>query len=77
VALLALKGSLFAFGRTLLVSLLGQPATMTSAMRSQTALSLGVIALSDCCRHSSALSRNSSAVPHGGIMVARPSIHRR
>jgi hypothetical protein len=33
-----------------------------SAMRSQTALSIGVIALSDCCRHSSALSRNSSAV---------------
>jgi hypothetical protein len=37
-----------------------------SAMRNQTALSLGVIALSDCCRHSSALSRNSSAVLMGG-----------
>ena len=43
-----------------------------SAMRSQTALSLGLTALSDCWRQSSALSRNSSAVLKTNTYVGPP-----
>src|ERR1700716_3186867 len=43
-----------------------------SAMRSQTALSLGLTALSDCWRQSSALSRTSSAVLKPNTYVGPP-----
>ena len=43
-------------------------------MRSQTALSLGLTALSDCWRQSSALSRNSSAVLKTNTYVGPPSV---
>jgi hypothetical protein len=47
-----------------------------SAMRSQTALSLGLVAVSACWRHSSAFSRNSSAVLMARMIARRGRIGR-